>query len=175
MISLKILDVKQFMNLLLLDKVFDQFLLSEASISMASTYVIDGHIVKGFYSESELNDLKEEAQAEGRIFSEKMERFSKVKPICLSIIKGKKTPNSFKFVFCLSDENTEKFLNSFDSSFNKNDIGNLSLNIKYDSTGLFATTAVSLNIFSMDKSINSAWDEMIKKFFTSNNINYDVL
>ena len=173
MIYLKITDIKHFMNMLLIDKAFDQFLLSDASISMASTYIIDGHINKTFYSNEELENLKAEAQSEGRIFSEKMQRFSQVKPICLNIIKGKKTPSSFKFVFCLSDENTEKFLNTFESSFTPNDIGNLSLNIKYDSNGLFATTAVSLNIFSMDKSINAAWDNMVKKFFISNGINFE--
>lgn len=173
MILLKITDIKNFMNMLLIDKAFDQFLLSEATISMASTYIIDGHINKDFYTQEEIDALKDETQLEGRIFSEKMQRFSAIKPLCLSIIKGKKTPANFKFTFCLSPENTEKFLKTFDSAFTSNDILNLTLNVKYDGTMLSATTAVSLNLFSLDKSIDIAWDNMVKKFFTSNNISFE--
>lgn len=173
MILLKITDTKNFMNQLLIEKTFDQFLIAEATISMASTYVIDGHLNKAFFSENELNELKATAALEGRIFSEKMQRFHEIKPLCLNIIKGKKTPASFKFTFCLSDENTEKFLKTSASVFSVNDIANLTLNIKYDGKDLFATTATSLNIFSLDKSIDTAWDTMIKKFFTSNNISFE--
>lgn len=173
MILLKITDIKVFMNKLLIETAFDQFLLSEATISMASTYIIDGHINKDFYSSDELNVLKEEALSEGRVFSEKMQRFSQIKPFCLSIIKGRKTPANFKFTFCLADENIEKFLKTADSSFTISDIGNLTLNIKYDGSGLTATTAVSLNTFSLDKSINASWDNMIRKFFISNNISFE--
>lgn len=173
MVLFKITDIKKFMNTLLIDKTFDQFLIAEAVIKMASTYVIDGHINKSFYTDEELSDLTETAVQNGRIFSDKMQRFYEIKPICLSIIKGKKTPASFKFTFCLSDENTEKFLKTFDSDFKPSDIGNLTLNIKYDGIELTATTSVSLNIFSMDKSIDSAWDTMIKKFFSTNEIKFE--
>lgn len=173
MILLKITDTKNFMNQLLIEKTFDQFLIAEATISMASTYIIDGHINKNFFSENELNELKASASLDGRIFSEKMQRFHEVKPICLNIIKGKKTPSAFKFTFCLSGENTEKFLKSASVAFSVNDIANLTLNIKYDGTDLTATTATSLTIFSLDKSLDTAWDTMIKKFFSSNNISFE--
>lgn len=173
MILLKFTDIKQFMNKLLLDNVFDQFLLSEAQISMANTVVIDGHINKDFYSESEIQDLKDNAASNGRIYSEKMMRFDQIKPLCLSIIKGKKTPVAFKFVFCLSPENTQKFLTMSNSTLQFSDIGNLTLNLKYDSSVLTGTTAVSLNIFTTDNSINSAWDNMIKKFFITNDITFE--
>lgn len=175
MLLFKITDIKKFMNSLLIDKTFDQFLIAEATIKMASTYIIDGHINKSFFTDEELSELNETATQNGRIFSDKMQRFYEVKPICLSIIKGKKTPTSFKFTFCLSGENTDKFLNTFESDFKSTDIGNLTLNIKYDGTELTATTSVSLNIFSLDKSIDTAWDNMIKKFFSSNDIKYEEL
>lgn len=174
MISIKFTDTKQFVNKLLLDNTFDQFLLSEAQISMASTYIIDGHINKDFYSETELNEQREQAIANNRIFSEKMQRFEQIKPLCLAIIKGKKTPSSFKFTFCLSPENTEKFLSMCDTTLTLHDIGNLTLNIKYDGISLTGTTSVSLNIFTMDKSIYTAWDNMIMKFFTASNISFEI-
>lgn len=173
MIFLKFTDVKQFMNKLLLETAFDQFLLSEAQISMASTIIIDGHLNKDFYSEDELNELREMSKENNRIFSDKMQRFEQLKPLCLSVIKGKKTPSSFKFTFCLSPENTEKFLMMSNTGLTTTDIGNLTLNIKYDGTSLSGTTAVSLNIFTTDKSIDSAWDLMIKKFFTANEIAFE--
>lgn len=173
MLLLKISDIKQLMNKLLIESAFDQFLLSEANISMASTYIIDGHINKSFYSSDELSDLKSEAESNGRIFSERMQRWEQIKPYCLSIIKGKKTPAAFKFTFCLSDENVVKFLNSSNLSLSPNDIANLTLNIKYDGSDLSATTAVSLNTFTLDKSIDASWDKMIKKFFDANKIGFE--
>lgn len=173
MLLLKINDIRQFMNKLLIENAFDYFLLSEASISMASTYIIDGHINKSFYSSDELSDLKQEAESNGRIFSERMRRWEQEKPYCLSIIKGKKTPAAFKFTFCLSDENIIKFLSSANLSLTPGDIANLSLNIKYDGSMLCATTAVSMNTFTLDKSIDTSWDKMIKKFFDVNKIGFE--
>jgi len=173
MILIKITDIKQFMNKLLLSTAFDQFLLAEASICMSSTFIIDGHINSDFYSEAEIEELKAASVQEGRIFSDKMNRFEQIKPLCLSIIKGKKTPSSFKFTFCLSPENTEKFLSMSNTSLTLSDIGNLTLNIKYDGTSLTGTTAVTLNIFTLDKSINDAWDIMVKKFFSANEISFE--
>ena len=53
MFLFKITDIKQFMNKLLLSNAFDQFLLSEAQILTASTFIIDGHINKDFYNDSD--------------------------------------------------------------------------------------------------------------------------
>lgn len=54
MISIELTDTKDFMNKLLRTEIFDNFLLQEAVITKAASYVIDGHLQKGFYSSTEL-------------------------------------------------------------------------------------------------------------------------
>ena len=56
MISIELTDTKDFMNKLLRTEIFDNFLLQEAVITKAASYVIDGHLQKGFYSSTELEE-----------------------------------------------------------------------------------------------------------------------
>ena len=58
MISIELTDTKDFMNKLLRTEIFDNFLLQEAVITKAASYVIDGHLQKGFYSSTELEDME---------------------------------------------------------------------------------------------------------------------
>ena len=57
MIALELTNIKDFMNKLLKTETFDHFLLQEAVLSSAASYVIDGHITNGFFSEGELEEL----------------------------------------------------------------------------------------------------------------------
>ncbi|HOO28639.1 MAG TPA: DUF5721 family protein, partial [Lachnospiraceae bacterium] len=102
-----------------------------------------------------------------------MSRWESIKPYCFQLIKGKKTPLSFRFVFYLAPENTERFLKNTATELTLNDINGLSLNIRYNGHTLSCTTATSLNLFTLDKSIEYAWDAMIKKFLTKNEINFE--
>ena len=102
MIALQIQEIKQFMSKLLLSPTFDNFLLVEGSVTTYNTFYIDGRIHKDFFTEEEL----EERALNVRTFS----LWKEVKPFCLELIKGKKTPLGFKFVFQLSKENTAKLL-----------------------------------------------------------------
>lgn len=175
MILIEIKDVKQLMNKLLIEEAFDKFLLSEANIVSSNSYVIDGHINKAFYTAEELENMRYETEQQGRIFSETMTRFENIKPICLSLIKGKKTPVSFKFTFYLADENIDKFLKNSNLSLTRNDISGLVMNLKYAEQKLTITTAAALKIFSLDKSIDKLWDSMVKRFLEANNIAYEEL
>lgn len=177
MILVKVTDVKYFMRKLLFENetAFDNFLLSEASISTGNTVTIDGHINKDFYSQEELTLLEETARESGRIYSPVMSRWSALKGFCFQLIRGKKTPLSFRFIFYLADENVERFLCSVKTALTRADIDGLTLNIKYDGYTLTCTTATSLNLFTLDKSIDRAWDDMIKKFLNKNEISYEEL
>ncbi|MFT3984417.1 MAG: DUF5721 family protein [Lachnospiraceae bacterium] len=177
MVLLKVTDIKHFMKKLLFENetAFDSFLLSEASIMTGNTITIDGHINKEFYSQDELRFIEETARENGRVYSSVMSRWSTLKGFCFQLIKGKKTPLSFRFVFYLADENIERFLNSVKTVLTRADIDGLTLNVKYDGHTLTCTTATSLNLFTLDKSIDRAWDDMIKKFFFRHEINFEEL
>lgn len=177
MLALRITDIKQIMRLLL-DKnetAFDSFLLSEASFTTNAQMTIDGHFHPEFYSASELEELKEEALKDNRIFSGKMIRFAQVKSQCFDFIKGTRTPLGFKITLYLADENVEKFLAQTDTQLGKNDVDGLSMTLQYDGSELRCVSGTSLNLFTLDHSIDIAWDNMVKKFFNRFQIGYEEL
>lgn len=94
---------------------------------------------------------------------------------CFSLIRGKRTPLRFKFVFGLSEPNIEKLLKQQDLSFTPQDVQGLYLNISYDGTSLKCVTGTSMNLFTMDKSLEEAWDKMVQKFFTQKEIEFEVM
>ena len=167
MIALELTDIKDFMNKLLRTEVFDHFLLQEAVITSGASYVIDGHITKGYYTDEEVETMG--------ISGYKMLPFSLLRGNCFDLIKGKKTPNSFKFVFLLSPENLKKTLASSGSSYTENDISGVFLILKYQNQLLTLTTGISYNIFSTDKSLESNWDKLVCRFLYQNDIKFEEL
>src|SRR5574344_1330903 len=91
--ALQITSLKPFMNALLAGDLFDIFLLEEALIATAATYTIDGRINKDFYTTEEWNDKQ--------LHPHEFVAWQEMKPICFNLIKGKRTPLQFKFVFQL--------------------------------------------------------------------------
>ncbi|MCR4924551.1 MAG: DUF5721 family protein [Lachnospiraceae bacterium] len=157
-------------------RAFDQFLLKEAVIKTNAVFIIDGHINEGYYTKDELLQLKKEAEDENRIFSDSMLRWKLLKTHCLSIIKGDKTPTYFSFEFYLAPENVLKFLSSSRvENIGLKDIQGLCINIKYSEGSLFVTTAMSLSVFTLDKTLYEKWDSMVKAFFNKLSLSYEEL
>ena len=97
MIALKIAEVKDFMNKLLCQDVFDHFLIQEAVITTNVSCHIDGTLQKDFYTLEEL----EEQNLTGLSFVP----YGLLRSSCFNLIKGKKTPSYFKFSLLLSPGN----------------------------------------------------------------------
>ncbi len=167
MIALQLINKKDFMNKLLKSEIFDNFLLQEAVINNCASYVIDGHIQKNFYT-------LEETQSMG-LTGYKILPFRLLRSNCFDLIKGKKTPSYFKFIFLLSPENLKNTLSSLESSFSENDISGVFLNLRYQNDLLTLTTGISYNIFSTDKTLELQWDRLVKKFLYNNEINFEEL
>lgn len=165
MLSLTILKVKDFMSKLLINEIFDQFLLVEASITMLNQFIIDGHLHKEFYD----NDAPEQEELKERKYS----LWKEVRPVCFNLIKGSKTPLQFKFVFQLSNANVSKLLTQGGIPLNETNINGLYLNIKFDGKNLSCTSATSVNVFTLDKTLDYEWDNCLKKFFVSNEIPFE--
>ena len=153
------------MNKLLLSQTFDNFLLVEGSITTYNTFRFEGRVHKDFFSAEEI----EEKNLENRDFS----LWKEVKPFCLELIKGKKTPLGFKLTFQLSKENTAKLLASSGiTSIQPENISGLLLNIRYDNGALNVITATNLNLFTLDKTLEHAWDDMVKRFLKQQEISF---
>ena len=160
MISLNLTSQKTFISHLLLKDTFDNFQFIEGEIVTFNKFMIDGFIQKKFYEETET--LPE--------FS----YWKNVRDYCFSIIKGKQTPLSFRFIFRLSPQNTERLLTQNQLDFQPDDVQGLYLNISFDSNELKCITGTSLKLFSLDKSLEKAWDGMVQKFFEQKEIPFDI-
>lgn len=159
------LETKKCMNKLLLTDTFDSYLFMEGEITTFNTFRIDGYLKKEFY-DAETSDIPSD---------QKYSKWKDVRDFCFSLIKGRRTPLDFKFVFSLSRENIEKFLAAESLPFTIGDVQGLYLNFKYDGSHLQCTTGTSMNLFTLDKSLEHAWDKMVQKIFGKYEINYELI
>ena len=162
MIALALTDVKECMSKLLLSETFDPFYFIEGEIVTYSTFSIDGFLRKEFF------DAEDAPQREYALWKD-------VREFCFSIIKGKHTPLSFKFILGLSNSNIEKLLLQQELDFKPQDVRGLYINLKFDGQNLQCITGTAMNLFTMDKSLEQAWDMMVQKFFAQKEIKYEVL
>lgn len=167
MLALNLFEIKDFMNKLLCTETFDNFLLREASIRCGCSWDMDGSILPDFYSSEEL--------AEQGLLGLSYMPFGQVRHQCFDLIKGKRTPSYFKFVFLLSPANLARTLEQTHSTFSPEDISGMFLNLKYQQGTLFLTTGISYRIFSADKSLEQEWDALVKRFLKSHEIAFGEL
>lgn len=165
MIALRIHDMKLFTRALFLGETFDWFLVREATIVTFNTFSIDGLVRQGYYSEEEL-----EQERIGEYSAWKM-----LRPFCFSLIKGNKLPESFSVILRLPPDQTERFLKERCTSWLPEQVGGLYLNIRYEDRVLTAVTGVSVNQFSLDKTLEREWDDMIQAFFKKQQIPFEVI
>ena len=165
MIALKITQQKNFMAKLLTSDLFDIFVVEEATIDTFNTFSIDGRIHKEFYAGSDEPEASSDAE-----FSS----WSRIRPIALSLIKGKQTPLGFKFILHLSNDRKTELLKDADMDISPDQLS-LGINIRYSQGEVLITTGVSYGIFTLDKSAEKAWDEYIPSFLESNGIEADLL
>lgn len=167
MIAFTIPELKDFMQKLLCTELFDHFLLQEASISGHISYILDGSLHKDFYSKDELLEL----ELEGLDFTP----YSMVRSHCFDLIKGKRTPSSFKFVFLLSPKNLERTLAQTTTSVTPSDISAAYLNLRFQNGQLVVTSGISYRTFVPDKGFEFEWDALVKKFFKNHGIRFEEL
>ena len=92
MVALKVEDVRSFTFKLFVKEDFDRFLVKEINIITYNSFTIDGHVRQGYYTQEELE--------ENRI--EDFSSWKMLRPLCFSLIKGKKLPGSFHIVLSLA-------------------------------------------------------------------------
>lgn len=160
--SYQIQDVRDFMKKLLLADTFDTFLLSEATITTFSRFQIDGTFHPDYLSSDEAAQLS--AEQSGYAL------WRRVRPFFFEITKGKNTPLNFHIIFRLAKHNVAKLLEQSGVSFSPDDVDGLFLNIRFDGKELVCVSGTSIRIFSLDKSLEHAWDGMLEKFFKQKEI-----
>lgn len=166
MIALSIIDVKDFMNKLLIGEVFDRFFLVEASVTTFNTFTIDGRLQQDFF-DTDTVAMHKSNSIEYSLWRD-------VKPYCFSVIRGRRTPLNFGIVLQLSHKQTQQILNP---SFPDGSVPDcrFCLNLQYRNDSLLCTTGVSYTSFCLDKRPEHLWDEIIRKFLSGQHIAFQVL
>ena len=165
MIAIKITNQKEFMTRLLTTELFDSFFVEEASIDTFNSFHIDGRIHRNFYK-NDPDYLDDTSISEFSLWKD-------LRPVCFNLIKGKRTPLGFKFVFYLGDEAKDMLVNDKDSGLKPSQLS-LGLNIRFSNGELLLTTGMACSVFTLDKTIEKAWDDYIPRFLEQNGISNDL-
>ncbi len=139
-------QVKDFMNKLLKDTVFDSFQVRGIELISYTKFEISGAIQKEYFEE-----------AGARRFC----TWEEMRPFVFHLIKSYKRPKSLKTVLSLAGENLEKIHPNATACF---------LNILYEGNQIQFTATATEKSFSMDKTVELRWIEYIKEFFKKHNI-----
>lgn len=159
MTSLKIEDIKQFTADLFTKETFDHFLVKEAEIVTFNAFTIDGRIRSGYYSKEESEERSLEA----------LSGWAALRPICFSLIKGKKLPESFRIILKLPFQAVEEFVTDR-LPLTAEQVTGLYLNVRYEEGKMFCVTGTSVSFFTMDKTLDMEWDQAVKGFLKKNGI-----
>lgn len=152
------LDTKKCMSSLLLSEAFDHFFFIEGEITTFGKFTMDGYMQKDFF---------EEPPQQSYAF------WKDIRPYCLSLIKGKRTPLGFRFIFSLSGDDIPAFLEEHRLDFTPQEIQGLFLNFRFDGSRLTCTTGVSVSKFTLDKSLEQTWDKWAQAFFADLHIPFE--
>ncbi len=152
MIVFSIDEIKIFMAKLLVKDTFDQFWVEEAHILTASVMDLRGKRNQEWY------DSEESGLPEWMYWSE-------VKNIVFEYIKGSRTPQVMKITLKASPQIAADLLKDSGvwQQYEK-EMPGLALQIRFDAGELQIVTGIAHQMFSMDKSVEQAWDEAVKGF-----------
>ncbi len=165
MISLKLADTKAFMSHLLIKDTFDFMLLSKAELSMAYSFTLDGSVNRGFFTDEELEDIKDD----------RFTQWSVVKPFCFSFIKGSRVPTGMKIIFVMPKDIVEDIVSESGATLSSTDVDGLFVNVRYKDGAVTVVTGTSLKTFSLEKSIDAAFDRYVRALLEQFDIAYDEL
>lgn len=161
MIALQIKATKNFMNALLLTEQFDSFFVEEASVTTFNAFHIDGHIVSEFFDSDERPALAP------------LSAWKDIRPICLQLIKGKRSPVSLHIVLQAPPALIEKLAADEACEVDSNLIRSLVLNIRYDNGKVTCITGSSFTTFIPDKTVDKVWAAYICKFFSTVGLDFE--
>lgn len=168
MIALTMADTKNATAHLFLKDTFDRFCLIEGEITTFNTFHIDGHIHRDYFDTPDSQDSgRPDASPEYSCWGA-------LRSHCFNLIRGKRTPLGFRFVFSLSPENIARVAEQSGTGIRPENVQGLYLNFHFDGTSLTCVTGTSFRTFTMDKFLEHLWDEMAQKFFRQHQIPFEI-
>lgn len=159
--TIEILDIKEFMQLLLQSDTFDSYDLVSGEIHTDMLYTIDGHVNQDFFSEEEqdIYALSEHTYLPWNLAKTKV----------FLLIKGRKTPSSMKLVLRLPEHIITQTIQQ-QSTLQPSDISGIYLNILFQGQKLNVICGISYKIFTLNKDLEDNISSNFITLFKSNNI-----
>lgn len=155
MISLTILEMNRFMGKLLKGENFDGFLLKEGFLRTGMEYRFQGRVFPEYFDAEE-----QEKHTEEYVY------WGEVKPFVYELVKGKRTPLAFSFTLLLTKNDTSEVLARRQVTVGE-DSPSLFLHVRFEHGTGRIITGTARNIFTMDKTLDEAWDAEVKQFLKS--------
>ncbi len=149
-------ELKSFMALLLRGELFDSWEVTEAKVETFFELSVNGRLKKDFF---------EEAEVPNREFA----KWGEVKELFFQAIKGKRLPGLFRIVLAADKAWTEQILRECGKEQEESG-ASLYLNIRYAAGSCQLVGGVSHVGFTMDKTLDAAWDTALEDFLKKNNI-----
>ena len=149
-------ELKSFMAVLLRGDMFDTWEVTEAKVETFFELSVNGRLKKDFF---------EEPGAVQRDFA----KWGEVKEIFFQAVKGKRLPGMMRIVLAADREWTERILSECGKSQEEAGAG-LYLNIRYSASGCQVISGVSHVGFTLDKTLDLAWDTALQGYFKKNGI-----
>lgn len=163
----QITDLKSFMSLLLTTSLFDEYLLEEATITTYNVFRIDGRIRAEFYTKEEQEDKS--------LCPYEFTAWKDMRSHCFALIKGKRTPLQFQFVFLLNPAHMERLLSSSESTAALSSIRALTLTVRYENGSMTLITGISTSSFMMDREPEQLWDRTVSSFLSEHAVSFELL
>lgn len=150
--AFEILDVKEFTKNLFMTDLFDKFSVVEAEFLTFVKFDISGKLNKSYFDEEQNRDLC---------------YWGEIRHVCFEIIKGKRTPTSFKLVLKFRDEFTKNWIAE---NMVKDIDADMYLNIRYSDKKLNLISSFSPKTFVLRIDNLHTFDMYVKEMFKKLNI-----
>lgn len=156
-------DIKITMAMLLGKDVFNKFLLDEAEVMTYAKLTLNGRRNMKWYDTEEIE----------RGLSEFI-KWGEIRQIFFDYIKGSKTPEYFKVSLKADDIVAKQMLEDSGCYDKYVSLGTqLHMQIRYGNDVLQIVTGVYNSQFTMDKTVENAWDNAVKEWIKALGISFE--
>lgn len=171
MLAVTLSSLKDATSHLFTKPTFDGFDVLAVTISSYITFSMDGHLNAAFF-EDQANDQSDDQSTNVKNTSSKLCSWSRLRPVCFSIIKGKQPPVSFQITLFLDREQSAAFFEESALSENQ-DIEGFTLHFSYKNRVLTLSTGTVFSRFSLDRDSERVWDHSIYEWLKTQAIEFD--